>query len=90
MNVLFVHNNFPGQFLHIARALASVLQARLVAIGSSTAQKLEASSYQRTAYETSTSPQYIHSLAASKSNVIAWSRSRIYYPVCQDRDLCQI
>ena len=41
MNVLFVHNNFPGQFLHIARALASALQARLVAIGSSTAQKIK-------------------------------------------------
>jgi len=41
MNVLFVHNNFPGQFLHIARALASGSQARIVAIGSSTAQKIK-------------------------------------------------
>jgi glycosyltransferase involved in cell wall biosynthesis len=40
MNVLFVHNNFPGQYQHIARALASDPQVRIVAIGSSTAQEL--------------------------------------------------
>jgi glycosyltransferase involved in cell wall biosynthesis len=38
MNVLFVHNNFPGQYLHIARALANDSQMRIAAIGSSTAQ----------------------------------------------------
>jgi glycosyltransferase involved in cell wall biosynthesis len=38
MNVLFVHNNFPGQYKHIAHALARDSQARIVAIGSSTAQ----------------------------------------------------
>ena len=35
MNVLFVHNNFPGQYQHIARALARDPQVRMVAIGSS-------------------------------------------------------
>jgi len=38
MNVLFVHNNFPGQYLHIARVLANDSQMRIAAIGSSTAQ----------------------------------------------------
>lgn len=38
MNVLFVHNNFPAQFRHIARALAAKPGVRVAAIGSSTAR----------------------------------------------------
>jgi len=41
MNVLFVHNNFPGQYVHIARALARDPQVQMVAIGSSTSQMIE-------------------------------------------------
>lgn len=33
MNYLFVHQNFPGQFLHVARALANDAQHRVVCIG---------------------------------------------------------
>jgi glycosyltransferase involved in cell wall biosynthesis len=40
MNVLFVHNNFPGQYQHIARALARDPQVRMVAIGSSASQEM--------------------------------------------------
>ena len=40
MNVLFVHNNFPAQYLHIAHALARDPQTRIAAIGSSTAQEM--------------------------------------------------
>jgi glycosyltransferase involved in cell wall biosynthesis len=40
MNVLFVHNNFPGQYQHLARALASDSQMRIAAIGSSTSQAM--------------------------------------------------
>ena len=40
MNVLFVHNNFPGQFQYIARALARDLKNKIVAIGSSTSRKI--------------------------------------------------
>jgi len=32
MNYLFVHQNFPGQFLHVARALAGETRHRVVAI----------------------------------------------------------
>jgi glycosyltransferase involved in cell wall biosynthesis len=40
MNVLFVHNNFPGQYQHIARALARDGKARIAAVGSSTAHEM--------------------------------------------------
>ena len=36
MNVLFVHNNFPSQYQHLARALARDPQMRVAGIGSST------------------------------------------------------
>src|SRR5216683_2168193 len=41
MNVLFVHNNFPGQYQHIARSLARDPQVHIAAIGSSTAQEMD-------------------------------------------------
>lgn len=41
MKVLFVHNNFPGQYQHIARALARNPDANIAAIGSSTAQEMD-------------------------------------------------
>ena len=34
MNILFVHNNFPGQFRHIAEALARDPKLTVVAVGS--------------------------------------------------------
>ncbi|MGO9742049.1 MAG: glycosyltransferase [Roseiarcus sp.] len=37
MNVLFVHNNFPAQFVRLANALARDPQHRIAAIGSETA-----------------------------------------------------
>ena len=40
MNVLIVHNNFPGQFRHIAHALSLDPQVRVVAIGSNTSQSI--------------------------------------------------
>ena len=40
MNVLFVHNNFPGQYQHVARALARDPQVRMAAIGSSGSQEM--------------------------------------------------
>jgi glycosyltransferase involved in cell wall biosynthesis len=41
MNILFVHNNFPGQYQHIARALARRPKTHLAAIGASTAQEMK-------------------------------------------------
>ena len=41
LNVLFVHNNFPGQYRHIAQALARDKNVNIVAIGSSTSQALD-------------------------------------------------
>jgi glycosyltransferase involved in cell wall biosynthesis len=40
MNVLFVHNNFPAQFLHIAQALIQDPEIKVAAIGSPTARPL--------------------------------------------------
>ncbi len=40
MNVLFVHTNFPGQYQHIARALARDPKVRMAAIGSSGSQEM--------------------------------------------------
>jgi glycosyltransferase involved in cell wall biosynthesis len=39
-SVLFIHNNFPAQFVHIARALSNRVDVNLAAIGSPTAQSL--------------------------------------------------
>ena len=38
--ILFVHNNFPAQFLHVAQALASEPGMKLAAIGTQTARRL--------------------------------------------------
>ena len=40
MNVLFVHNNFPAQFVRLARVLAKDPQHRIAAIGSETASDM--------------------------------------------------
>jgi glycosyltransferase involved in cell wall biosynthesis len=41
MNVLFIHNNFPAQYQHIARTLARDPHVRIFAIGSSTSQRMQ-------------------------------------------------
>lgn len=41
MNILFLHNNFPGQYRNLARLLARDPQTRVAAIGSSTAQSMD-------------------------------------------------
>ena len=41
MNILFVHNNFPGQYLHLVRALAYDPEIRMAAIGSGTSQTMD-------------------------------------------------
>jgi glycosyltransferase involved in cell wall biosynthesis len=38
MNVLLIHNNFPGQFLHVARALAQDSNVKVAAVGSETSR----------------------------------------------------
>ncbi|WP_020184688.1 glycosyltransferase [Methylopila sp. 73B] len=38
MDVLFIHNNFPGQFVHMAQAFAQRPGARVFAVGSPTAR----------------------------------------------------
>ncbi len=38
MNILFVHNNFPGQFRHIAQALARDPNVTVVGVGSASAR----------------------------------------------------
>jgi len=40
MNILFVHNNFPAQFRHIAAALAADPENKVAAIGCPTAQPM--------------------------------------------------
>ena len=40
MNVLFVHNNFPAQFSHLAQALARMPGVKVAAVGSRTARGL--------------------------------------------------
>jgi glycosyltransferase involved in cell wall biosynthesis len=41
MNVLFVHNNFPGQFKHVAARLRRLGTGRIAAIGAETAMEIE-------------------------------------------------
>lgn len=41
MNILFVHNNFPAQFRHTARALASDPSVRVAAIGAVGSQSMK-------------------------------------------------
>ncbi|MFJ5488658.1 hypothetical protein ACIKTA_14100 [Hansschlegelia beijingensis] len=38
MDVLFIHNNFPGQFVHTSRALAQRPGVRVFAVGGPTTQ----------------------------------------------------
>jgi glycosyltransferase involved in cell wall biosynthesis len=40
MKILFVHNNFPAQYLHLVRALAKRSDVQLAAIGTQTARKV--------------------------------------------------
>jgi len=40
MNVLFIHNNFPAQYRYLARALSRDPSVKMVAIGSTTSQKM--------------------------------------------------
>jgi len=41
MNVLFVHNNFPAQFQHLARFLGQQPEMRIVAIGGQTSRSMK-------------------------------------------------
>jgi glycosyltransferase involved in cell wall biosynthesis len=41
MNVLFIHNNFPGQFKHLARHLAQQPNVRVAAIGAGNAHPVK-------------------------------------------------
>ncbi|MET0314315.1 MAG: glycosyl transferase family 1, partial [Hansschlegelia sp.] len=38
MDVLFIHNNFPGQFVHVSAALARRKGVRVFAVGGPTAK----------------------------------------------------
>ena len=38
MNILFVHNNFPGQFRHLAQALARDPKMTIVGVGSASSR----------------------------------------------------
>ncbi len=38
MNILFVHNNFPGQFRHLAQALARDPKMTVIGVGSATSR----------------------------------------------------
>jgi glycosyltransferase involved in cell wall biosynthesis len=40
MNILFIHNNFPGQFKHLARHLAQMPDTRVAAIGAANARQI--------------------------------------------------
>jgi hypothetical protein len=41
MNVLFIHNNFPGQFKHLAHHLATQPNVRVAAIGAGNARPVK-------------------------------------------------
>ena len=41
MNILFVHNNFPGQYRHLVQALARDPKVRMMAIGTTSAREME-------------------------------------------------
>ena len=41
MNVLFVHNNFPAQFIRMARAVVSDPSNRVAAIGAQASSEME-------------------------------------------------
>jgi glycosyltransferase involved in cell wall biosynthesis len=40
MNILFVHNNFPGQYRHLVQALARDPKVRMMAIGTTSAREM--------------------------------------------------
>src|SRR6516162_1021846 len=40
MNILFVHNNFPGQYRHLVQALSRDPKVRMMAIGSMSAREI--------------------------------------------------
>ncbi|MEJ1938959.1 hypothetical protein WDZ92_52845, partial [Nostoc sp. NIES-2111] len=46
-DILFVHINFPGQFVHLARALVKTGGWRVFAIGGETARDLAGSTLER-------------------------------------------
>jgi glycosyltransferase involved in cell wall biosynthesis len=62
MNFLFVHNNFPAQFRHVATALARDGRNRVVAIGSMTAREMPGIELHRYDFRQEASPA-THSFA---------------------------